>query len=104
MAVAEKEVYSSNTVIKWATIISVDELSYANCKNMAEYHSKYYPLKANISEQKIMIEDALKISLLNNPGPSFKTYLTVLNDRMRKDENLRTMKPYPNPLRKRRLV
>lgn len=93
-----------NTASKWATIISVDELSYANRKNMAEYHSKYYPLKANISEQKIMIEDALKIQMLSNLGPSFKTYLTVVNDRMQKDENLRTMKPYLNPLRKRRLV
>lgn len=86
MAVAEKEVYSSKHGIKRATLISIDELYYANCKNMAEYHSKYYLLKANISEQKIKIEDALKIRMLNHLGPSFKTYLTVVKiecERMR---------------------
>ena len=77
-----------NTASKWATIISVDELSYANCKNMAEYRSKYYALKASITEQEITIEDALKIRMLNNLGPAFKTYLTVVNDRMRTDEKL----------------
>lgn len=77
-----------NTASKWVTIISVDELSYASCKNMAEYRSKYYALKASISEQKITIEDALKIRMLNNLGPSFKTYLTVVNNRMRTDEKL----------------
>ena len=55
---------------------------------MAEYRSKYYALKASIKEQNITIEDALKIRMLNNLGPAFKTYLTVVNDRMRKDEKL----------------
>ncbi len=55
---------------------------------MAEYCSKYYALKASIKEQSITIEDALKIRMLNNLGPAFKTYLTVVNDRMRKDKKL----------------
>lgn len=38
--------------------------------------------------QNIAIEDALKIRKLNNLGLAFKTYLTVFNDRMRKDEKL----------------
>ena len=38
-----------NTASTWATIISVDEISYASCKNMVEYLSKYYALKASIS-------------------------------------------------------
>lgn len=60
-----------NSASKRATIISIDELSYSTCKNMAEYHSKYYPLKANISEQKITIEDTLKIRMFNHLRPSF---------------------------------
>lgn len=33
-----KERYTlQNTASKWATIVSMDDLSYANCKNMAEY-------------------------------------------------------------------
>lgn len=63
-----------NTASKWSTITSIDELTYATCKNMAEYRSKYYALKASIKEQIITIEDALKIRMLN--------------DRMRKDEKL----------------
>ena len=77
-----------NTASKWATITSIDKLTYAICKNMAEYRSKYYALKASIKEQNITIEDVLKIRMLNNLGPAFKTYLTVINDQMRKDEKL----------------
>ena len=55
---------------------------------MAEYRSKYYALKASIKEQSITIEDALKIRMLNNLGPTFKIYPTVVNDRMQKDEQL----------------
>ncbi len=56
---------------------------------MAGYRSKYYTLKASIKEQNITIEDTLKIRMLNNLGPIFKTYLIVVNDRMRKDEKLK---------------
>ena len=77
-----------NTASKWATNTSIEELTYATCKNMADYRSKYYALKASIKEQSITIEDALKIRMLNNLGHAFKTYLTVVNDRMRKDEKL----------------
>ena len=55
---------------------------------MTEYHSKYYAAKASIQEQNITIEDALKIWMLNNLGPTFKTYLTVINDQIQKYEKL----------------
>lgn len=38
--------------------------------------------------QSITIEDTLKIRMLNNFGPAFKTYLIVLNDCMQKDKKL----------------
>lgn len=66
----------------------MNNLSYANCKNMAEYRSKYYASKANIKEQSITIENTLKIRMLNNLGPAFKTYLTVVNNRIQKDKKL----------------
>lgn len=69
-----------NTPSKWATITSIDELTYSTSKTMAEYRSKYYALKANMKEQRITIEDALIIGMLNNLGPAFKTYLTVVSD------------------------
>ena len=56
---------------------------------MAEYCSKYYALKASIKEQSITIEDALKIWMLNNFGPAFKTYLTIINNQMQKDKKLK---------------
>ena len=55
---------------------------------MAKYCSKYYALKTSIKEQSITIKDALKIPMLNNLGPVFKTYLTIVNDQMQKDEKL----------------
>lgn len=58
------------------------------CKNMPEYRSKYYALKASNKEQNITIEDALKIRMLNSLGAAFKTCLTVVNDQMRKDDKL----------------
>ena len=50
-----------NIPSKWATITSIDELTYATYKNREEYCSKYYSLKASINEQGITIENALKI-------------------------------------------
>ncbi len=52
------------------------------------YRSKYYALKASIKEQSIIIESVLKTQMLNNLGRLFKTYLKVVNDRMRKDKKL----------------
>ncbi len=78
----EAEIYSSKHLCKSATITSIDQLTYATCKNMAEYRSKYYTLKASIKKQSITIEKSLKIRRLNNLRHEFKTYLTVDNDRM----------------------
>ncbi len=55
---------------------------------MAEYRSKYHALKASIKEQSITLENALKIQMLNNFGQTFKTYLTIVNDPVRKEEML----------------
>ena len=69
-------------------IIFVNESSYAIWKNIAEYRSKYYALKAKITEQRITIEDALKFQILNNLWPSFRTYLTIVNDCIGRDAKL----------------
>ena len=55
---------------------------------MAEYRSRYHALKASIKEQSITIKDALKIRMLNNFGPKFKTNFTIVNDRIRTNEKL----------------
>lgn len=55
---------------------------------MAKYCSKYYTLKASMKKQSITIEDTLQIQMLNNLGPVFKTYLTIVNNWMQKDEKL----------------
>lgn len=73
---------------KWVTITSIDELTYITCKNMAKYCFKYYALKTSIKKQNITIKDALKIQILNNLSPIFKTYLTIVNNWMQKNEKL----------------
>ena len=55
---------------------------------MAKYCSKYYALKASTKKQNITIDDAFKFRMLNNLGFAFKTYLTVVNNQMQKDEKL----------------
>ena len=55
---------------------------------MVEYPSKYYTLKVSIKDQTITINNSLKIQMLNNLWPPFKTYLIVVNDQIRKDEKL----------------
>ncbi len=55
---------------------------------MAEYRSRYYSVKQYIIEQNILIEDSLKIRMLNNLGQAFKTYLTIVNTEMRKNRKL----------------
>lgn len=57
----ERRYNLQNTPSKWAAITSIDKLTYATFKNMVEYHSMYYILKASIKEQRISIGDALKI-------------------------------------------
>lgn len=47
---------------------------------MVEYYFKYYIFKACIKKQSIIIRNALEIQIFNNFGPSFKTYLTVINN------------------------
>lgn len=84
----KKRYILQNTASKWATFTFIDKLTYAICKNIAEYHSKYFTLKTSIKKQNITIEDTLKIWMLNNFGLAFKTYLTVVNDWMQKDEKL----------------
>lgn len=56
---------------------------------MVEYHSKYYVFKASIKEQYIIIENTLKIRILNNLSLVFKTYLIILNNQMQKYEKLK---------------
>lgn len=68
------------TANKWGTMTSINEFTYATCKNMAKHCSKYYALKISIKEQNIIIEQVFKIWMFNNFGLAFKTYLTVLND------------------------
>lgn len=53
---------------------------------MALYRSKYYALKADIEEQNITIENALKIKIFHNLGPALKTDLIVVKNLMQKDE------------------
>ena len=65
----------------------MNKSSYVSCENKAEYRSKYYALKAKISEQTITIGDSLKIWMLNNLRLAFKTYFTIVNDRIGKDAN-----------------
>lgn len=84
----KKRYILQNTANKQATIVSMDDLLYTNCKNMAEYRSKYYVLKANIIEQNITIKDAIKIQMLKNLGFIFKTYFTIINNQMQKKKKL----------------
>lgn len=55
---------------------------------MAKYCSKYYTLKANIKEQSIIIKNVFKIQIFNNFSFAFKTYFTIVNNRMQKNEKL----------------
>lgn len=55
---------------------------------MAKYCSKYYIFKASIKKQNNIIENMHTICILNNFGPIFKIYFTVVND-CKKDEHLK---------------
>lgn len=69
--------------------MSINKVIYATSKNMAEYCLKYYAFKASIKEQSVTIEDALKIRMLNNIGPVFETYFTIVNNQMQKNTKLK---------------
>ena len=54
-----------------------------NCKNLDEYRFKYYQLKKQIKNHEIIIENQLKIKILNNLSLAYKSYMTILHDKMR---------------------
>ena len=84
----KKRYIFQNTTNKWAIITSIDELIYANYKNIAKYGSKYYAFKSNIKDKNITIKDAFKIQMFNNLSLAFKTYRIVINNWMQKNEQL----------------
>lgn len=67
-----------NTTSTYATIIFRERSSYANCKNMAKYLSKYYILKASIRGQNIIINNVFKMKIFNNLWRSFEIYPIIV--------------------------
>ena len=63
--------------------MNLENLFMKNCKNLDEYRFKYYQLKKQIKNHEIIIENQLKIKMLNNLSLAYKSYMTILHDKMR---------------------
>ena len=78
-----------NTTNKYIIITFIDELPNAKYKNQTDYYFKYFSFKASIKKQTIFIKGGLKIQMLNKFGLSFKTFLTVVNNKIWTYEKLK---------------
>lgn len=89
MKMVQKEVYYSKY---WKQVGNYHLYQQTHLCHLQEYSrvcSKYYAVKANIEEQSIIIEDVFKIRMLHNLGFIFKTYLTIINNQIHKNEQLK---------------
>ena len=73
---------------KWAVMNRFEELSYTDEKSIGALASKIIVIKSEWKDLKITEDELFVLKLLNILGPSFETYLTILNEEARRDENL----------------
>ncbi len=72
---------------KWATFNRLEEIDYEKCKSVEEYGSLVRDIKAEITDISLTVDQIIVLKLLNGLGSSFSTYLTILNEQARREEN-----------------
>lgn len=72
---------------KWATSNRLEEIDYEKCKSVEEYSSLVRDTKDEITDISLTVEQIIVLKLLNGLGFSFSTYLTILNEQARREEN-----------------
>lgn len=78
----------SSLAAKWAALSKLAAVKYSDCKDTREMASRIRSMGTEINNLDVSMDDILLFTFLNNLGPEWTQYRTVLNDETRKKESL----------------
>lgn len=73
---------------KWEVLNALEQIHYSDCKSASEYGDKFRTALKEVQDLSITMEESVTIKALNNLGSGFDTYLTIVNDKARKEDKL----------------
>ena len=71
---------------KWKILNKLWQIFYSQCKNITKYETKIQIIKSDVHDHTLIMNKAITLQFLNNLEFSFKTYLTILNEKIRKKD------------------
>ena len=73
---------------KWQILNRLEEASYASSKNMQDFGlTMKIPLE-EVDDLNIVMKEWVLVKIINSLGPTFETYVTVLNEKARTEKTL----------------
>ncbi len=101
---------SHKWVFKWVLLNRLKETSYVNSIDVSDFDRKMHFILKEIKNQEITIEEYVMIKIINFMNSEFDTYVTVLNESVRKkktlselDELLQSLMNYFRAWRRRKI-
>lgn len=73
---------------KWQILNRLEEGSYASSKDMQDFGLRMKILLEEVDNLNITIKEWVLIKIINSLGPTFETYVTVLNKKARTEKSL----------------
>ena len=67
---------------KWDAPNRLTNTTMAECKKVSVYEDQMQRVMKEVKDLKMTLEEAVVIITLNNLGPGFETYLTIINDKI----------------------
>ncbi len=97
-----KRYTSHEWVFKWALLNRLKETSYANSIDVSNFDRKMRFILKEIKNQEITIEEYVMIKIINFMSNEFDTYVTVLNESVRKKKALSELDKLLQSLKKKK--
>ena len=70
---------------KWEIFNRLQQIFYSQCKNITKYETKFQKIKSDVHDHTLIMNEAITLQFLNGLEFSFKTYLTILNEKIRNE-------------------
>ncbi len=83
-----KRYTSHEWIFKWVLLNRLKETSYVNLIDVSDFDRKMRFILKEIKNQEIIIEEYVTIKIINFMSSEFNTYVTILNESVRKKKML----------------
>lgn len=93
---------SHEWVFKWVLLNRLKETSYVNSIDVSDFDRKMRFILKEIKNQEITIEEYVMIKIINFMNSEFDTYVTVLNESVRKKKTLSELDKLLQSLKKKK--